>query len=405
VPVAPALAQVQFVLYIRERLKLGECFLVDIDEFRESQIRLYGLTKADKSYTFYHDETNNIRKLHVAAQGLNVAALKVFILGGVVHEGAPQSIDIQPLRTAMRIQKTAREIKLEHVAKGDFLELLRSAKLTTFLRWITDNRLMIHYHELDPLYWSIVDIVDSILSKLRDPVLFQYHALLKSDLAAVLRSDLPATIGLFYHYGYPGLTPESRKPFLNELIALLEHNSAVLPALNATMLKNVLKTGQGLDSLDFIEGYPPNMLIDDFSTFYLGRIAIFKHATHVLDMEESIQDRFLETPLTSGGEPVTHYRFADSKAEPGIQLADIVVGVLGKMHSYFTETPWNEVAADRANLTGTSLQNSELLRDLLAASHDANIAFLHHVSSMHDLDKLDLFLRFRDGDYADHGSS
>jgi hypothetical protein len=148
------------------------------------------------------------------------------------------------------------------------------------------------------------------------------------------------------------------------------------------------------------EGYPPNMLIDDFSTFYQGRIAVFKHATHVLDMEESIQDRFLQTPLTSGGKPVTHYRFADSKAEPGIQLADIVVGVLGKMHSYFTETPPDEVAADRANLTGTGLQNAELLRDLIAASHDATMAFLHHVSSMHDLDKLALFLRFQDGAYA-----
>jgi hypothetical protein len=66
--------------------------LFDIDEFRESQITMYGLTKADESYTFYHDETNNIRKLHVAAQGLNVAELKVFILGGVVHEGAPRPI-------------------------------------------------------------------------------------------------------------------------------------------------------------------------------------------------------------------------------------------------------------------------------------------------------------------------
>jgi hypothetical protein len=166
------------------------------------------------------------------------------------------------------------------------------------------------------------------------------------------------------------------------------------------MLKRVLQLGRGLDSLDFIEGYPPNLLIDDFSIFYLNRIAVFKHASHVLDMEESIRDRFLEAPLTSGGEPVTHYRFADSKAEPGIQLADVVVGVLGKMHTYFTETSRDEVAAARASLTGTSLQNSELLRDLIAASHDANIAFLHHVASIHDRDKLDLFLRFRDGAYA-----
>jgi hypothetical protein len=374
--------------------------LVDIDDLREPQIRLNGLAKTDQNYTFYHDETNNVRKLHVAARDLNVAELKVFILGGVVHEGAPRPLDIEPLRAAMRIQKTAREIKLEHVAKGDFLDLLRSTKLTTFLRWLTDNGLIIHYQDLDPLYWSIVDIIDSIISKLRDPALIQHHALLKSDLTAVLRCNLQATIGLFYRYGYPGLAPESRRPFLKDLIALFEHYSAVLPAHNAFILKHVLKAGRGLDSLDFIEGYPQNILIDDFSTFYLGRIAVFKHSTHVLDMEEAIQARFLETPLTSEGEPVTHYHFADSKAEPGIQLADIVVGVLAKMHTYFTETPRNEVATDRASLTGTSLQNSELLRDLITASNDANIAFLNHVSSVHDVDKLDLFLRFHDGAYA-----
>jgi Protein of unknown function (DUF3800) len=374
--------------------------LLDIDELRDSQIRLHGLTKADNSYTFYHDETNNIRKLHVAAHGLNVAELKTFVLGGVVHAGPPQPLDLEPLRAAMRIQRTAPEIKLEHVAKGDFLELLGSAKLTTFLRWITDSGLMIHYHDLDPLYWSIVDIIDSIIPELCDPMLFQHQALLKSDLAAVLRSNLPATIGLFYRYSYPGLAPESRKPFLNDLIALLEHYSAVLPSQNAFILKQVLKAGRGLDSLDFIEGYPPNMLIDDFSTFYLNRIAVFKHAIHILDMEQSIQAQFLKTPLTNGGNPVTHYRFADSKAEPGIQLSDIVVGVLGKMHSYFTETSRDDVAADRASLTGTSLQNAELLRDVLATSEEANIAFLNHVSSLHDIDKLDLFLRFRDGAYA-----
>ena len=374
---------------------------MDIDEFRNSQMRLYGLSKADKSYTFYHDETNNVRKLHVGARGLNVAELKVFVLGGIVHEGTPHPIDIEPLRSAMRIQRNAPEIKLEHVAKGGFLALLRSAKLTTFLRWITDSCLTIHYHDLDPLYWSIVDIINSILSKVRDPTLIQYHALLKSDLAAVLRSNLSATIALFYRHNYPGLAPEHRKPFLNDLIDVLDHSDDVLSAVNARMLKSVLKAGGSLESLDFIEGYPPHMLIDDFSTFYMDRIAIFKHSNHVFDMEESIRDYFQRTPLTSCGELVTHYRFADSKAEAGIQLSDIVVGLLGKMHTYFTETLADEIAADRSGLTRDSLLNAELLRDLISASHEANIAFLYHVSSMHDLDKLDLFLRFHDGAYAD----
>ena len=143
------------------------------------------------------------------------------------------------------------------------------------------------------------------------------------------------------------------------------------------------------------------MLIDDFSTFYMGRIAIFKHATHVMDMQQTIQDHFLKTPLTSGGAPVTIFALRTPNQRPASSLSDIVVGELGKMHGNFTETPRDEVAADRADLTGTSLKNAELLRDLISASHDANIAFLHHVASLHDRDKLDLFLRFHDGAYAD----
>lgn len=373
---------------------------MDIDELRETEIGLHGLTKADGVYTFYHDETNNIRRLHVNAGRLNVAELTVFVLGGIVHEGEPRSMEIQSLREAMRIQKSAVEIKLEHVAKGSFLGVLGSKKLTTFLRWVADNGLTIHYHELDPLYWSIADIIDSILPNLGDPGLLPYHSLLKSDLAAVLRCDLAATIHLFSAYGYPGLSPEGRKPFLEKLVELVDHYSAVLKPQNAMVLRNVLRAGRSLGSLDFIEGFPSNLLIDEFSTFYRGRIAIFKHASHILDMEETIRDHLLETPLTSNGKPVTNFRFADSKAEPGIQLSDVIVGVLGKMHTYFTNTERDEVAADRAALAGPGLENVNLLRDLISASHEANIAFLNHVASAHDIDKLDLFLRFSDGAHA-----
>jgi hypothetical protein len=74
--------------------------------------------------------------------------------------------DIDALRSAMQIQRTATEIKLEHVANGNFLDLLRSPKLARFLHWITDSGLMIHYQEIDSFYWSIVDIIDSILAGL-----------------------------------------------------------------------------------------------------------------------------------------------------------------------------------------------------------------------------------------------
>jgi Protein of unknown function (DUF3800) len=374
---------------------------MDIGNLRDGQMRLHQLDKADIRYTFYHDETNNFGKLKIDAQGLNVAELKVFVLGGVVHAGEPHPIDIEPLRDAMQIhQKSAQEIKLKHVAKGDFLELLQSTRLTTFLRWITDNELMIHYQELDPLYWSIADIVDSILPNLGNPMLIEYHALLKSDLLSILRDDLQATIALFHRYSYPSLAPESRMPFLNGLLELMERNRSVLSEFNHYVLKGLLQAGRGLQELVFIEGNPPNVLINNLSISYLNRIALFEHSGHIFDRENVIRRHLMAAPITSSGMPLTNYRFADSKAEAGIQLADVVVGLVAKMHSYFTETPSDKVKLARTNLIGTRLQNAELLRDLISRSHDANVAFLHHVASVHDLQKLDMFLRFTDGAYV-----
>lgn len=375
--------------------------MIDVDEMRNPQIQMFGLTGADTVYTFYHDETNNIRKLHIDEQGLNVPELKTFVLGGVVHEGPQRPLDLSLLRKAMRIQPSAHEIKLKHVAQGEFLDILKSSKLTTFLQWIGDNDLMLHYHELDPLYWSVVDVIDSILPKLGNPILIQCHAILKSDFAEVVRHELPFVVDLFRRYDYPNIAPQSREPFLNELIDLVERNAGLLhEEMNAMMLKGVLQAGRALDELAFIEGFPAHKLIEDFSAFYRNRVAVFKNAEHIMDMETEIRDAFEDIQLSYGGEPVTNYRFSDSHSEAGIQLSDVTVGVIGKMHTYLSQTSAEEIDKDRAALTGAALKNAELLRDLIDNSNAANRAFLHHVASLHDIDKLDRFLRFPDGRYA-----
>ncbi len=362
---------------------------------------MFGLTGADTVYTFYHDETNNIRKLHIDERGLNVPELKTFVLGGVVHVGAPRPLDLASLRQAMRIQPSAKEIKLKHVAKGEFLDILNSSKLTTFLQWIADNDLMLHYHELDPLYWSVVDVIDSILPELGNPMLLHYGPLLKSDLTEIIRYDLPCVVDLFRRFDYPDLAPQNREPFLREMIDLVESNAGVLhEPINAKMLKGVLQAGRYLDELVFIEGFFVRKLIEEFSTFYRNRVAVFKNAEHIMDMETEIRDAFEEIPLSCNGERFINYRFADSQSEAGIQLSDVTVGVLGKMQTYLSQTSAQDVENDRVALSGSALKNAELLRDLIDASNAANQAFLHHVASLHDIDKLDRFLRFSDGKYA-----
>lgn len=366
--------------------------MIDIDDIRSAHIKMHGLTGLDNADTFYHDETNNIKKLRIKTGGFNVAEPGVFVLGGVVHPGAPRDLDIAGLRADMRIQKSAEEIKLEHVAKGRFLDVLRSTKLTTFLRWLSESDFTLHYHALDPVYWGIVDIVDSILYRLEDPNLIQAHMFLKADLVAFLRANLSDTAALFYKYNYPDLSAEHRGPFIDDLLALVERDQDSLPADNSMMLIGVLQSARRLPSLDFIEGHTAHELLDTFALFYLTRIAVFKHASHILDMEDTIRDEIIALAPSSKGVPVENYRFCDSKSEAGIQISDVIVGVLGKMYTYLVAKPREQVLADKAALSGPSQTNADLLRSLIDEAHASNTAFLNHVMSNSDVDKMNLFL-------------
>jgi len=116
--------------------------------------------------------------------------------------------------------------------------------------------------------------------------------------------------------------------------------------------------------------------------------------------QTEIRDAFEEVPFSCNGERFLNFRFADSKSEAGIQISDVIVGVLGKMHTYLAQTSFQGVSDDRATLSGTALKNTELLRDLIDASDAANQAFFHHVASLHDIAKLDRFLCFSNGEYA-----
>jgi hypothetical protein len=372
---------------------------MDIDKIRAIDIALHGLTRADLPYTFYHDETNNIKKLHIDRGSLNIADIKVFVLGGIVHAGPPRCIDLAALRQDLRIQSSAREIKLKHVARGSFLEILTSEKLSMFLQWLTQNDLFVHYSELDPLFWSFVDIIDSILHaepKLigRDPIS------LKSDLTELLRADLASTVQLFDRYGYPSLAGHDRHPFMQGLLDIIERNAGLIDHFNYMMIKGVLQAGRTAPSLAFIEGNVRHLLIDEFAGFYRHRLMLFKYAAHILDEEYTVRDALESVPLISGGVPFKNHRFANSEQEPGIQISDVVAGILGKMHTYFAATPAHEVFETREGLSGASLRNALLLRDLISASHAENIAFQHHIASRYDRLKTDMFLRFEDGLYA-----
>ena len=99
----------------------------DIGEIRKYTKMLAPWADFDGAYTFYYDETNNIRKFYVRETDFNSAFTDNFVLGGLVHEGpAP---DVQPLIDSFKLQKSVKEVKFKHIAKGDFIDCLRSQNL------------------------------------------------------------------------------------------------------------------------------------------------------------------------------------------------------------------------------------------------------------------------------------
>lgn len=138
--------------------------MLDVNALRGPVLAMNPLPNVDAAYTLHYDETNNIRRLLLTPDGMNIRAPHCFVLGGIAHRGTAPTLSFELLRATFGLQKSALEVKLGHLGKGDFMRLLDVPKIERLLDWLLGQDLFIHYQVLDPLYWSIVDVIDSIIT-------------------------------------------------------------------------------------------------------------------------------------------------------------------------------------------------------------------------------------------------
>lgn len=253
-----------------------------------------------------------------------------------------------------------------------------------FFRWLVDAGFFIHYFALDPLYWSVVDVIDSILTQHGNAALLMANWELKNDLYTILRHDQPGTVDLFQRYSYPDVGRERRPAFVAELLDLVEARRNMLPHFNFMMLKGVIEIARNLESLPYLEDETPNVLIDGFGLFFIHRICLFKNCEHILDVEEVVRSYISGQTFTDGERKLTNFRFAVSGDEPGVQISDVVTGVLGKLFSFIQETEFDDLVLWRENVDPQQERNLGLLRRLLDLSLKENPAFAHYVLSLED---------------------
>jgi hypothetical protein len=168
---------------------------------------------------------------------------------------------------------------------------------------------------------------------------------------------------------------------LEELLQRLEDREALLGEFEYRVLKGVLRAGADREPLVYLQDEPSNTLLDSFVCFFVHRICLFKNAWHVLDVEPVIQDRLRACRFVDDGSELSSFRFVDSKAEPGVQASDALVGLLGKLFSYLTRTDTKQLITDRRELNPGQARTLGKINALLDRSNSETPALLHQVAS------------------------
>jgi hypothetical protein len=350
----------------------------------------------DGAYTFYYDETNNIRKFHVKEDDFNAAFRANFVLGGVLYKEAKP--DISDLFPALKLQDNVKEMKFKHRASGDLLDCLKSARLNYFFKYLLDSPLYIHYSSLNLLYYSVVDIVDSAIvnSEISKKLGLQFAQRLKNDLYKLCKHEIEEVINLFYHFKYPNISEDNVVPFIRNLTALFkEYINDPEFHFGLESLRQILKESEKKNSLLFIMDETDHVLLREFSQFYLRSIYMFRNSTHIIDNELSIDETLKELNATYEGRPIENFRFEDSMNDPLIQISDGIVGFTGKLFTFINSNSHTQIEVLIAGLTQKQLQTLDTYLDLILKSQKKNFAFFHNVDAYEELSKFNLIFEIR----------
>jgi hypothetical protein len=370
----------------------------DISENRDLEIQLHNFKNIDTEYIFYYDETNNLRKFWFKNENkfnIPISDLsKNFVLGGVSHLKSKINLDIDRLKRDLKLPNTSEEIKLKYIAKGDFLSSLESKKLEIFLDWLVSNDLFLHYSNLNILYWSAIDILESMIPQ----ELFQIHMELKTILYEFIKIDLNSFIEILYKYEYPNIDREKANDFLDEILKyMINHKMKFIlkyPAIDNNLVKLVYQIIEKAKNteLTFIMDEKSHILIDDLFIFYKRPFGIFKNSHHIFDEESSIEDIFERWEFIENEEKWENFEFQNSKNNDLIQISDVIIGLVGKLFTYINDTDFNELTNIKENLSIRQVKNFTTLAKLFEKSDNQSTALIHSIQSLIERDKLVLLL-------------
>ena len=370
---------------------------MDVNEYRKICSELSGIPLFDGKYSFYYDETGNVRKFKLTENGVNAdeGISNDFILGGVLFKGDAPPSDINTLFDDFNIKTS--EIKFKTLAgRGvDFWKTIQKRPIQQYLKWLGDSGLYVHFATLNNMYFSIVDMIDSIF--VTQPQFNfgpEWVHLLKASWHRFVVAHLDEILPIFYSYNYPSLAKADIKDFcydLSDLIQSYGDNDFYLESF-----RQLLKTNGRKGELLFIEDNTPGLLVENYSSLRDGRCAFYKDSMHYFDGEAEAESSLENTIFTLNGKKISNYKFLDSKEERLIQISDVWVGLMGRLFFMLDQSSPDLINSKMRSLNETQKECVRIIHSLIARSERLYIALIQNVNSVEMVEHRGALLRLMD---------
>lgn len=318
-------------------------------------------------YTIFLDESNNCVKFRFkdTEGNTNVKWYNDFVLSGIVLESDMCSFNVDELFGKFELQSNISDVKLKHIAafNGEdynrFVEILKSSKISILLDTLLQvDGVYIHWMTENLLYYSLVDIVDSVLE-----IPFMLDGV-KNILFNHAVRDGGVLLNILAQYDYPNIKEDKVFDFCNEFISWIDCLEPQNPEedFELELLRQGTKTSRKANNLLFLQGNKDKLLIEDFVPMYAMRIATFPNSQLYFDKCGIVEDNIDNHIQVYGSSKLANYEFVDSKNNRWIQLSDMISGIHGALMAYINTHDVTDIYEDLQNFD--EIQNHNLKKFL-----------------------------------------
>ena len=337
---------------------------------------MWGINNQTK-YVFYYDESNNCRKFWVddSKQQFNTDHTADFVLAGLVRkEEEKVEASLETFRKPLKLQANVEEIKFKNLyAKGDFLQCVKERRLFETLSWIDKSPFYIHYTNVNNLFYTLVEIFDSIVKPDEISEFGYDYFKMKSVFYYMFKGKSDALQILMFKYKYPNIQREDVEAFCNDLLFLLGSRREMKE--EEKFLAGMLARAAQSDELVFLHDNDDYVMQENYAEFYADPIRKYQKSRHIFDEETTVQD-IVKKQIAMGENMADNFNFVKSETDIFVQLSDVVAGILGKLFKYINSTSVNQRRRDVEGLSKLQVENILLIDKLRMEADRENPGFL-----------------------------